>query len=85
MEIFLGVIVSTLVQWLKNKYGTSKVGTMAIVIGLALAGALGVSLLNHYGLWDSFWKIIVMAGAFYGFIIKNIEDILKKPEVTIGE
>lgn len=70
--VFGGVAVSLLVQWLKKAFGTAKVGTMTIVVVLALVGGIGFQLLSHYGLWEAFIQVLVSAGAFYAFIVKNV-------------
>lgn len=78
MEIFLGVIVSTIVQIIKNYTGTTKTGTMVAVVSLSFVGALCYWLLAKYNLWESFYQILITAGAFYAFIIKNVESITVK-------
>ena len=71
MEIILGSIVSLVIQFLKNKYGSSEMLSLATVVGLSLAAAVVYSSLNYYGLFETFSTILMSAGAFYTFIIKR--------------
>jgi hypothetical protein len=75
MEIFLGVVVSTIVQFVKEK---TKIPPLAFVLGLSLVAAVAYSLLSRYGLWESFYQILVTAGAFYALIIRNVQGLLKE-------
>ncbi len=81
MEIFLGVIVSGLVQFIKTKYETTSFGTLSILAGISLLGAALYTWLASSGYWDTVYNILVTAGAFYAFIISRFES--KVPSVTI--
>lgn len=71
MEIFLGVIISGLVQWLKSKYKTGEYLTLLILAGVALFGAGLYTWLSHAGYWEAVYQLLVTAGAFYAFILKR--------------
>lgn len=72
--VFAGVVVSLLVQFLKRALNTTKQGTLAIMAVIAIIGAIGFSVLQMYGMVDSLMQIIATAGAFYAFIIKNVDS-----------
>lgn len=72
--VFAGVVVSLLVQYLKRALSTTKQGTLAIMAVIAIAGAVGFSILEMYGMVDSLIQIVATAGAFYAFIIKNVDS-----------
>lgn len=72
--IFGGVLVSLVVQFIKNKANLNAAGVMLVVAGLSLAGGLAYQALLHYGYWEAFVQVLVSAGAFYAFIIKNVKD-----------
>ena len=74
MEIVLGVGVSSLVQFIKNKYGTTTTGTLAILAGISVLGAGLYTWLSSAGYWDSIYNILVTAGAFYTFILARFEN-----------
>lgn len=74
MEIILGVLISGIVQYVKNKFGTTSMGTLAILAGISLFGAAMYTWLATTGYWDAVYNIIVTAGAFYTFIIARFES-----------
>lgn len=71
--LLLGALVTGLVQWLKNKYATSKVGTLFIVALLSFAGAFIAYTLQHFDLWETTLKIVATATTIYAFIIQHFE------------
>lgn len=73
MEIFLGVVVSGLIQWLKNKYKTGEYVTLLILAGISLVGAGLFTWLSSAGYWDVVYNVLVTAGAFYAFVLKRFE------------
>ena len=75
MEIFLGIVVSTIVQFVKEK---TKIPPLAFVVALSLVASIVYSLLSRYGLWESFYQILVTAGAFYALIIRNVQGLIEK-------
>lgn len=72
--VFGGIIVSLIVQYIKNKMGTATTGTMLWVVGLSLLGGLAYSVLVHFGYWQSVVGVLTAAGAFYAFVIKNTKS-----------
>lgn len=75
--LMLAAICSGIVQFLKNKYGTAKVGTQAIVLVLALVAAVAMWLLKHFDLWVSFAQILASMTMIYAFLIQHVEDAMK--------
>lgn len=75
--IFGGVVVSLVVQFVKSYFKTNTAATMLVVVGLSLVGGVGYMALLHFGLWQSFLQVLVAAGAFYAFILKNVTDATK--------
>jgi len=73
--IFGGVVVSIIIQLVKTKLKLNAGGVMLFVVIFSLIGGAVYKALLTYGLWESFLSIIVSAGAFYSFIIKNIKDL----------
>ncbi len=71
--IFGGVAVSLLVEFIKSKLNLSTVQTMLLVVGLSLGGGAAFFFLEMYGLWPAALQIVVSAGAFYAFIIRNLK------------
>lgn len=72
--IFSGIAVSLFIELLKKKFKLSGLGTMAVVIGLALGSSVAYYFLQKYGFLEAFLQIMTVAGAFYAFIIKNLKD-----------
>jgi len=72
--VLLGAIVTGVVQWLKNKYQTSKAGTLAIVAVSSFVLAIGAMLLQHFNLWGTFISVVATATTIYAFIIQHFED-----------
>lgn len=73
MDIVLGPIVALLIQWAKNKFGTNNAATLACVALLSLVAASVYTYFANIGLWPLFAKVLVMAGAFYTFVIRQFE------------
>ena len=67
-----GVGISILVTTLKKLFKADKQQTMSMVVILSLAGGLAYYFLGKFGLWESFLQVLVSAGAFYAFILKNM-------------
>lgn len=75
--MFGGVLVSLLVQYLKNKFKTNTAGTLGIVAILSLIGGAAYYFLQQYNMLDAVIQILVTAGAFYTFFLKNIVDAMQ--------
>ena len=70
--IFGGVAVSLLVQFIKTKLNLGSTSAMSIVALLSLGGGVAFYFLQMFGLWEAVLQILVSAGAFYAFIIRNV-------------
>ncbi len=73
MEIIIGSAVSLFVQWMKNRLRTTEYGTMGITLLVSLAAAGVYTFLVDAGLWEEVAKVLIVAGAFYTFIIQRFE------------
>ena len=71
MEIFIGAIVSLIVQLIKKLAGTREWATLGLVVLISLIGALFYDFIQSIGYLESLYKVLVTAGAFYAFIIKR--------------
>jgi len=72
MEILIGAAVSLIVQWFKQKL-TSEWQTLAALLALALAAAAAYTLLVSVGYWETVANVLIIAGAFYAYIIQRFE------------
>jgi hypothetical protein len=72
--VFGGIVVSALVEYIKRKAKLSTSGVLALVAGLSLIGGGIYVALVHFGYWESVVTVLMAAGAFYAFIIKNVAD-----------
>lgn len=71
--VIVGAIVSLIVQVIKTKLGTSKMASLAAVIVLSLIGGAVYVTLKDTTYWQTILQILMAAGAFYAFIIKQLE------------
>jgi hypothetical protein len=71
MEYLFGVIVSLLVKYLKEKFGTDGKTTALLLIGISIASAGAYVLLVSIGYWETLAQILIVAGAFHNFIIRS--------------
>jgi hypothetical protein len=76
--LFLGVVVSAVVQFLKTKFNLDTLTTVFVVVGMSLLGALAMWGVEYFGWREAFLQILMTAGAFYAFIIRNIEKTLER-------
>jgi hypothetical protein len=76
VTLLAGAIVSVLVQAVKKYAGTSSLGTAASLVVLSLIGGASLYFLKQYGLWESVLQVLVYAGAAYGLIIKNAQEVV---------
>ncbi len=81
-ELFLGAIVSLLVEFVKTTFGTKKWITISLAVLLSLLAGLYMWSAKSFGFWQPTIQILGFAGAAYTFIIKNIEDIKPKAWMT---
>lgn len=76
VTILVGAAVSVIVQAVKKWGGTSSLVTGATLVVLSLAAGAGLFFLKQYGLWEASLQVLVYAGAAYGLIIKNGQEIV---------
>lgn len=69
----VGAIVSVIVQFLKNKYGTNTQETLAAVIVISIIAGTGYFLVKETSLWQPILQILAFAGAIYTYILKRFE------------
>lgn len=75
MEYFIGAIVALLVQISKKKLGTSKNGTLVLVLIVSLVAAIVYYLLGRSPqLLETVIKILSVAGAVHNYIIRQFEE-----------
>jgi len=77
---FIGVLISLITQGFKinqkKKGEDSRFRTTAFLVLLALVGAGLFQIISALGYWEIVWGVLVTAGAFYAFIIKNVESAI---------
>lgn len=73
MEYFIGVVVSLIIQFIKNKLGTGTTATMFAVVMFSFIGAASYVLLSNTSFWPTILQVITVSGAFYAFIIQRFE------------
>ena len=71
--IVIGAVVSVIVQFLKNKFGTESQWTLLIVAGLSVVAGSIYFLLKDTSYWQSIISVLVYAGAIYTYILKRFE------------
>jgi len=69
----IGAVVSVIVQFLKNKYGTNTQGTLLAVIVISIVAGTGYFLVKETSLWQPILQILAFAGAIYTYILKRFE------------
>lgn len=75
--LLFGAGVSAIVQMYKYKFESTPALTVSFALGLSFLTSVGFALLQEYNLWESFVQVATVAGAIYGLVIKNVEDVLK--------
>lgn len=73
MEYILGIVVSLLVQLIKNKLGTDTLGTLGSVLVISIAAAGIYVAFSGSDFWPLIVQTLTVAGAFYAFIIQRFE------------
>jgi len=73
MELILGSVVSLIVQYIKTKYPSNAAMTMALVLALSVATAGLFHLIVGLGMWEGVKDILITAGAFYAFVLRQFE------------
>jgi hypothetical protein len=73
MEIILGAAVSLILQWLKQTF-TSQWQTLSFLVILCLGAAGIYTVLVSAGYWETVGNVLIIAGAFYAYIIQRFES-----------
>lgn len=76
LETFLGigivgVAISLLIQFIKNKLGTDTMATKAMTVIIALLAGTTYYFLSTTGYWPSVLGILTTASTFYAFFLKK--------------
>lgn len=84
--VFAGIVISLVITLIKSLikrlgYATNTAGSMLVVVGISLIGAGIYTALTHFGYMEAVIKLMVIAGAFYAYIIKNVKDAATGSEV----
>ena len=69
----VGAIVSVIVQFLKNKYGTNTQGTLTAVILISIAAGAGYYFIKQTSFLPVVIQILAFSGAIYTYILKRFE------------
>jgi len=69
----VGAIVSVIVQFLKNKYGTNTQGTLTAVIVISIVAGVGYYFIKQSPFLPAVIQILAFAGAIYTYILKRFE------------
>lgn len=69
----VGAIVSVIVQFLKNKYGTNTQGTLTAVIVISIIAGVGYYFIKQTSFLPAVIQILAFAGAIYTYILKRFE------------
>lgn len=73
MEYIIGVFLAIFLEWTKTKLKISGLGTMVVLFLLALVASLVYTWLAYAGYWETVAQVLVMAGAFHNFIIRQVK------------
>ncbi len=77
--ILSGVVVSILTEILRKNKQKDKVMTLWTLLLLAISAALLAYWILDYQFWPTLGGILVYAGAFYAYVLRNIRGSVKKP------
>ncbi len=78
-ELFVGVVVSLLVQVIKKLYkeyiseGWQDVAVLGTLVLFSFGGALIYQILVNQGLWECFYEVVKTASAIWALFIRRIE------------
>lgn len=73
MELILGAAVSLFVQLIKYKFKLTEYYTLAAVLVLSVAAAGVYVVLVDINMWETVARVLVIAGAFYAYIIQRFQ------------
>ncbi|HET9878866.1 MAG TPA: hypothetical protein VFQ81_06140 [Candidatus Limnocylindria bacterium] len=74
MTIIISAAVSLLVQWIKQKT-TNQLETLLVLLAISLAAAGLYCALVAVGYWETVANVLLIAGAFYAFVIQRFESM----------
>ena len=69
----IGAVVSVIVQFLKNKYGTNTQETLTTVIVISIVAGVGYYFIKQTEFLPVVIQILAFAGAIYTYILKRFE------------
>lgn len=69
----IGAVVSVIVQFLKNKYGTNTQETLTAVIVISIVAGVGYYFIKQTEFLPVVIQILAFAGAIYTYILKRFE------------
>ena len=72
-EIFIGIAVSLLVQFIKTRWETSSLGTLVTVALVSVGSGTLYYYLGKTSYWETILQIAAYAGAVYTYIIRRFE------------
>ena len=72
--VFVGAMVAALVQFLKNKFGTTSTITLMIVAGVSIIAGTIYYFLQGTDYLATVISILGFAGAVYTYILKRFEQ-----------
>jgi hypothetical protein len=72
--VLLGVLVSIVVQLIKKTFGPNMLGTYLAVIIFSLLGGALYYWIRSTAYWPAVFQILTFAGAFYTFILKQMDS-----------
>ena len=70
--ILSGVVISLVTEYLKKKGGNDKIHTLWTVLLLSTIVSVIAVLVLDYHFWPTLGWIVVFAGAFYAYVLRNI-------------
>lgn len=85
LDLGIGVLVSIVVagyKWFMNQRGVSRTEALAAVAVFSVVAAVVVTFLQMTAFWPTLLQIVISAGAFYAYIVKQIEAMLKAQSTT---
>ena len=77
MEIFLGSLISVIVQYAKRKWNIEGTGVIVLVLILAMVSAIVYQIFVYTNVWKDILEIMIVAAAFHNFILRNIGNSIQ--------
>jgi len=72
MEYFVGILVSLIVEIIKQRFGTAQLGTFITLAILSLIASIAYTLLLHTAYAPTIIAILTTAGSFHNFILRRM-------------